>query len=322
MELQRQILVEVLRARARLHRYLPPTPLTPSPDLSRATGGRVYLKHENLQPTGSFKVRGALNALLALPSDLRGKGVIAASTGNHGAAVAWGASRLSIPCTVYVPRGAEPEKLENIGRWGAEVREVGDDCLEAELAAREAAKAEGRPYIPPYNDPRVIGGQGTLAAELWKELPELEAVYVPLGGGGLLSGVAAYLKAVNPQVRVVGCSPENSQVMIRSIQAGRILELPSLPTLSDGTAGGIEPGSITFDLCRALADDFLTVTEEEIATALRSFLRTHHQLIEGAAAVAVAALLRDRGKTAGRTAVVVLSGANIGLAKLRGVLGA
>lgn len=321
MELHQRALAEVLRARARLRPHLAPTPLFCSRPLSRDTGAEVYLKHENLQPTGSFKVRGALNFLLALAERGRPRAVVTASTGNHGAAVAWVAERLSLPCTVYVPRGAEPEKLANIEAWGAEVRTVGEDCLEAERAARRAAAGAGLFYIPPYNDLLVIGGQGTVALELYEGLPEVDVVYVPLGGGGLLSGVAAYLKAVRPEVRVVGCSPENSPVMIRSIEAGRILEMASLPTLSDGTAGGIEPGAVTFELCRELVDEFVTVTEEEIAAALRLFIKGHHQLIEGAAAVAVAALLKDRKGLAGKKTAVILSGANIGLKRLGEVLG-
>ncbi len=320
MNLAKEALREVLWAEARLRPHLAPTPFSHSLPLSRETGAQVYLKHEYLQPTGSFKVRGALNTLLSLSSGERARGVMTASTGNHGAAVAWGARKLSCPCIVYVPHGAEPDKLASIELLGAELRQVGADCVEAELAGRRGAAEEGRTYIPPYNDLRVVGGQGTVGMELFRELPGLDAVYVPLGGGGLLSGIAAYLKAVRPGVRLVGCSPENSPVMIRSIEAGRILELPSLPTLSDGTAGGIEPGAITFELCRELVDDFLTVSEEEIAAALRLFLKWHHRLIEGAAAVAVAALLRDRRRLAGKTVAVILSGANIGLARLREIL--
>ena len=177
-------------------------------------------------------------------------------------------------------------------------------------------------YVSPYNDPQVIGGQGTIGVELARQLDRIDAIYVALGGGGLVSGIAGYLKSVQPGVQVIGCSPQHSQVMVQSIAAGRILDLPSLPTLSDGTAGGIEAGSITFELCRDLVDDYVTVTEDEIAASLRFFLATHHMLIEGAAAVAVAAYLKTRERWAGTQSnvVLVICGANISLETLQNIL--
>jgi threonine dehydratase len=175
-------------------------------------------------------------------------------------------------------------------------------------------------FISPYNDPRIVGGQGTIGVELERQLERIDVVFASLGGGGLVSGVAGYLKSLRPNVEIVGCSPENSQVMIQSVRAGKILDLPSQPTLSDGTAGGVEPGAITFELCRALVDDYVTVTEDEIKESLRLFVRTEHMLLEGAAAVAVAAYLKTRERFAGKSVVIVICGANIDLETLKSVL--
>jgi threonine dehydratase len=175
-------------------------------------------------------------------------------------------------------------------------------------------------YIPPYNDPQVAGGQGTIGVELARQLGQIDAVFVSLGGGGLISGIAGYLKSVHPNIQIIGCSPENSQVMIQSIKAGKILDLPSLSTLSDGTAGGIEAGSITFALCRDLVDEYMTVTEDEIKKSLRLFMETHHMLIEGAAAVAIASYLKTCQQWIGKNVVIIICGGNISLETLKGLL--
>jgi threonine dehydratase len=246
--------------------------------------------------------------------------VVTASTGNHGAAVAYSLSKLKASGLVFVPENADPSKVEAIKRLGAEVRYHGQDCAEAEVYARVYSAQQGMVYVSPYNDPQVIGGQGTVGVELARQLERIDAVYVALGGGGLVSGIAGYLKSVLPGTQVIGCSPQNSQVMIQSVKAGEILDLLSLPTLSDGTAGGIEAGAITFDLCRTWVDDFLTVSEEEIAASLRLFIGAHHMLIEGAAAVAIAAYLKSCQRFVDQNVVIVLCGANISLETLRGVL--
>lgn len=316
----RDVTDAVRAAEARIRPFIRETYLEQSPYYSQTGGAAVYLKLENLQHTGSFKVRGALNKILSLPPDRLQRGVVAASTGNHGAAVAFALGKLGANGTVFVPRTAAPDKVALVERLGAEVRYHGEDCAEAEAEARRIAADSGRTYISPYNDPEVIAGQGTIAVELERQLDPVDAVFVSLGGGGLIAGIAAYLKAVRPRVRVFGCSPENSQVMIRSQAAGEILDLPSLPTLSDGTAGGIEPGAITFDLCRELVDDYVTVNEKEIAENLADFMRTHSSKIEGAAAVAIGAYLKRRERYAGKNVVIVLCGANIAPATLKSVL--
>ena len=219
-----------------------------------------------------------------------------------------------------MPETAIETKLAAIRRLGAEIRTFGTDSVEAETHARAFATAHGRTYVPPYNDPDVIGGQGTIAVELLEQLPDLDALFVSVGGGGLIGGIAAYLKSVRPGIQVFGCSPENSQVMARSVQAGILLDLPSLPTLSDGTAGGVEAGSITFPLCRDFVDHYISVTEEEIAASLREFLGAQHMLIEGSAAVSIAAFLKVVEQLKGSRIAIVLCGANISLETLKEIL--
>jgi threonine dehydratase len=314
------ILSEVLEAEKRIRPHIRETAFVPSSYLSEVGRASVSCKLENLQHTGCFKVRGALNKMLSLSADAVGRGVVAASTGNHGAAVAWGAKTLGAKSLVFVTESADPAKVVAVKGYGAEVRRHGTDCLETELHAREYAGKHNMTYIPPYNDPQVVGGQGTIGLELASQAAKIDAVFVSVGGGGLISGIATYLKSVQPGAAVIGCSPENSQVMVQSVRAGRILDIPSLPTLSDGTAGGVEAGSITFDLCRELVDDYVTVTEQEIAAGLRLFVEAHDMVIEGAAAVAVASYLKIKDRFKGKNVVIVICGANISPAVLKRLL--
>ena len=311
---------EVIAAEKRIRPYIRETILEYSPYYSQLAEANVHFKLENLQHTGSFKLRGAMNKMLLLTPAQRERGVVTASTGNHGAAVAYGLGKLGAKCIVFVPDNASPGKVQAIERLGAEVRHFGADTADTEAHARKFAEQNRLTYIPPYNDVQVISGQGTIAVELVKELNNIHTVFVALGGGGLISGIAGYLKSIHPGIEILGCSPQNSQVMIRSVGAGKILDLPSLPTISDGTAGGIEPGAVTFDLCRDLVDDYETVTEEEIKESLRKFLQTQHMLIEGAAAVAVAAMVKRRDRLGGKNVVVIICGANISLETLKTVL--
>lgn len=311
---------EVIAAEQRIRPHIRQTILDFSPYYSALAGANVYFKLENLQHTGSFKVRGALNKVLSLTPAERDRGVVTASTGNHGAATAFSLGKFEASGIVFVPQGPSSGKVQAIERLGAEVRYYGDDGAVTEAHARQYARDNSLAYISPYNDPQVIGGQGTIAVELAKQLDQIDMVFVALGGGGLISGIAGYLKSIHPHVKIIGCSPANSQVMIESIKAGQILDLPSLPTLSDGTAGGVEPDSITFELCRDLADDYETVSETEIKASLRQYMQVHHMLIEGSAAVALAACLKQGHHLAGKNVVVILCGANISLETLKGIL--
>ncbi len=310
----------ILQAEGRVRPFVRETYLEPSPLLGETAGAEVFLKLENLQHTGSFKVRGALNKLLFLDPEERGRGVVAASTGNHGAAVAYASKLLAVPGTVFVPHGAAAGKVRAIESHGAQIRFVGQDPLETELAARRFASEAGLPYISPYNDLQVIAGQGTVGVELDRQLKSLDAVFVAVGGGGLVSGLASFLKSVQPQVKIIGCSPLRAPVMAECVRAGRIHDVPSLSTLSDATAGGLEEGSITFELCRALVDQWVEVSEAEIAEAMRWIITHHHLLVEGAAAVAVAGFSKLQDQMKGLRVVLILCGGNLGLETLRQVL--
>jgi len=311
---------DVTAAAERISGRVRRTPIERSPALEGSSGARVWLKLENLQETGSFKLRGASHKLLTLGEEDRRRGVIAASTGNHGAGVAAAAASLGVQATIFAPLTADPSKLEAVRQRGALVRQVGEDCLVAEEAARAEAESSGLTYVSPYNDPDVVSGQGTLGWELHEDLAGLDAVFISMGGGGLIAGVGSYLKSVRPDIEVVACSPQNSCVMHQSLEAGELLDLPSLPTLSDGTAGGVEAGSITFELCQGCVDRSVTVTEEEIRGAMKTVITTHHTCIEGAAGVAAAAFLQDPGRYEGMDVAVVLCGANASAEVLREVL--
>lgn len=308
----------IVQAEKTIRSYLRETPLEFSPALSTDTCN-VYLKLENYQHTGSFKVRGAFNKLLSLSDEEKAKGIVTASTGNHGAAVAYVLKTLNHKGIIFVPETASKAKVAKIQHLGSEVRYYGDDGVLTENYARRFAAENGMTYISPYNDEAVIAGQGTIAVELERQLEPVDNILVALGGGGLISGIASYLKHVNPNVKVIACSPRNSAVMMESVKAGKILELPSLPTLSDATAGGVEANAITFELCRDLIDEYVTATEEEIKTAWQGFLATHSMMIEGAAALVVACYQKIQTTLKGNT-VLVLCGANVSLETLRNVI--
>lgn len=314
-----QLVLAVQAAETRIRPYIRETYVEPSALLTERTGAHVWLKLDNLQLTGSFKVRGAFNKILSVPPEARQRGIVAASTGNYGLAVAHVLARLGVAGTVFVPTIVAPGKLAKLRRAGVQVELRGDDSGETEVIARAYAAQHGMVYVSPYNDFDVIAGQGTLGVELARQIDQIDDVIIAVGGGGLVSGVAAYLKSVNPQLRVIGCQPANSRVMYESVRAGRILELASEPTLSDGTAGGIEAGSITFPLCQALIDEFVLVTEDDIRKCLRLMVDEHHMLVEGAAAVAVSALLQLGSSVRGRKVAVVLCGANIDTTILSGI---
>lgn len=295
------------------------TPTVASPWLSILTGGEVRLKLENVQATGSFKLRGASNALCHVPADRLAAGVVAASSGNHGLGLAAAAFRLQVPATIFVPTSTPSAKRQAIGQYGAEVLVHGDDCVVTEQHARQVASSTGRHYVSPYNDPHVIAGQGTVAVELLEQWPEVEVVYVALGGGGLIAGMAAWARSVRPGIEFVACSPAASPAMAECVRQGQIVDVPCGDTLSDSTAGGVEPGAITFPLCQQLVDRFVEVDEPSIAAALVATLEQQHLLVEGAAAVAIAACLCDAQRR-GRRAAIVVCGGNLPLATLRAVL--
>ncbi len=309
-----------LLAANRINSFIRETPLDYSPYFSELTGANVYLKLENLQHTGSFKLRGAFNKLLTLSEEERAAGGVAASSGNHGAAIAYAMHELGISGTIFVPEQTSSTKVDAIKRAGGEVRFFGTDGLDTETHAREYAEQNGMVYLSPYNDADVIAGQGTCGVEIAHQLSDVDAVIVAVGGGGLISGVGTFLKSVNPAVSVVACQPAASAVMTESVKAGRILDLPSDPTLSDGTAGGIEADAITFEICRDIVDEYVLVAEEQIADAMRGFIDAHHMLPEGAAGVAIAGLLASGDKYKDKNVVVIVCGGNISRETLKKVI--
>jgi len=306
----------VLQASERLTPHIRLTPTDPAPGL----GPNAFLKLENFQLTGSFKIRGALNKLLTLTPEQRSRGVVVASTGNHGAASAYGSKMLACPCTVFAPKGTDESKLSGIRSRGAQLVLEGNDCLDSELRARQHAEENGLTYISPYNDIEVAAGQGSLGVELGLQVPDLERVYVAVGGGGLIAGIGAHLKSLSEGTEVVGCCPELSDVMARSVPEGRIVDMPFVPTLSDGTAGSLEEDCITLPLCTRYVDRFELVSEEEIADSVRWVLDNHRMLIEGAAGVAVAVARRELKQDDSVRTAVVLCGSNISADKLRTIL--
>jgi threonine dehydratase len=295
----------------RIRSHIRETPMEHSPYFSALTGANVWLKLENLQITGSFKLRGAFNKLLSISRDEAAAGCVAASSGNHGAAVAHAMNKLGIKGVVFVPETASSVKVDAIRRAGAEVQHFGADGLDTEERARQYAIDHAMTYLSPYNDSDVIAGQASCGVEIAKQVDNVDALFIAVGGGGLIVGVAGFLRSVQPRMQVIGCQPEASPVMAASAKAGRLLDMPCQPTLSDGTAGGIEAGAITFDLCQELVDDYVLVSEEEIAVALREFIDAHHMLLEGAAGVALAGLKQLGERYRGRDVVVIICGANI-----------
>jgi len=272
--------------------------------------GNVYLKLEHLQHTGSFKFRGASNKIAMLTPEQASQGVIAASNGNHGMGVAAAAQMRGIAAEVYVSTHVAPAKAERIKSLGATIRYAGADPLTAELNARQAADKAGKVFISPYNDFDVMAGQGTIAIELERQLPSIDAVFIAVGGGGLIGGIGSYFKAVKPDVEIVGCWPETSPVMYECMRAGKVVDVAEEPTISESTAGGLEPGAVTLDVCRRVIDRSVMVSEDEILGSMRELLHTEHWIVEGAAGVALAAYKKEAERYEGKNAVVLLCGRN------------
>lgn len=311
---------EAIEAEKRIREHIRETHVEYSPFLSQSGGCKVYLKLENLQLSGSFKLRGVMNKLLSLPEKERKIKLVTASSGNHGAAFAYALKKLGLRGTIYMPSIANQAKIEGLLYYDANVKFHGTDCVETEVFARNTAEKNHLVYVPPYNDLKIIGGQATIGIELRRQIDDINTVLVPVGGGGLISGVAGYLKSIDKNIEIIGCQPENSAVMYESIKAGRIVERESKPTLSDASAGGIEKGTITFDICKKYVDDFILVTEEEIKEGIKLLIEKHNMLVEGTAALAVASYLKTIEKYKNKNVVLILSGARISLDQLREVI--
>ncbi|HSE97240.1 MAG TPA: threonine/serine dehydratase, partial [Blastocatellia bacterium] len=269
-----QVTIEdIRRATARIGPAVRLTPLERSRRLSEVAGRDVWLKLECFQTTGSFKIRGAMSRLAALDGAEKTRGVLTVSAGNHGLAVAHCAEELGLDAVIVVPRSASRAKVEAIRRYRVSLVEEGASYDEAERAAREMERESERVFVSPYNDPFVIAGQGTVALEMLEERPELDCLLVPVGGGGLIAGVAVAARAVKPGIKIYGVEPAASPTMTRSLEAGRIIEIEEDETVADGLAGNIEPGSITFPIIQRLVDEMILVDEEAIRKAVRRAAR-------------------------------------------------
>ncbi len=312
-------LADIQAARIRIADYLPRTPLLSTETLSKRTGTRLSLKAENLQKTGSFKVRGALNAVLQLTPEQRARGIVTMSAGNHGAGLAYAAALVGIKCVVFMPEFGVPAKIAAIKGYGAEVRFA--PTMHALRAAMEAHRdAHGMEIVHPFADAAIIAGQGTVGLEILEDCPDVEAIVVCVGGGGLLSGLSLAVKSLRPDVRIIGVEPEGAPTVHRSLQEGCIVALDHIQTVADGLAAPFS-AQLPQTIIERYVDDVVLVTDDEILTALRLILERTKLLVEPGGAAAVAALLTGKaGIEVGTRTVATLSGGNIDIERLKGLL--
>ena len=311
---------DVEGARARIAGVAITTPLLQSAWLTDLTGQTVGLKLECLQVTGSFKLRGATNRVLSLDEDERRRGIIATSSGNHGLATSYVAAREGLEATICVPEWVDPAKLSAIREFGAEAIVEGETAEMAEEISLRLARERGLTYVHPFDQVEGIAGQATIGREILEQHPGVDHVVVPMGGGGLLAGVAIGVKSVDPDIRVTGVSAQRAAVLARSVEAGKLVSLPERETLATALAGNLGPENHhTLRLVSELVDDYVEVSEKEIAAAMRFAFHRHRLVVEGGGSVALAAVLAGRLQPDGNTALVV-SGGNIDLARFAAVV--
>jgi threonine dehydratase len=302
--------------------YAKTTPLIRSNFLSELCSANVYLKLENLQVTHSFKVRGVINKLLSLTSEEKARGVVTASAGNHGQAVAFGAKELGFRAKIVVPTNTPKVKVDGILQFGAELVQYGGTYPEAERKAKELALLEGRLYISPYNDELIVAGHGTIGMEILEELPNVDMVVVPVGGGGLISGLSIAVKSLKPTVKVFGVQSAAVPIMFESLKSGEIVKphRHEAKTIAEGLSGGVERGSITFGIVQEYVDEFFLVREESIRHAVYLLWENEKQVVEGSGAAPVALLFENKDLFVGKTVALVLTGGNIDDSLLQSVL--
>lgn len=320
MERERPGLRDVLRARTVIRQYLTPTPLIRYPAIDRLIGAEVYVKHENHQPVGAFKVRGGIYLLSQLSADERRRGVIAASTGNHGQSVAYAARLFGVPAIIGMPEGANPVKVEAMRNLGAEVIFHGPDYDAARVYVEDLAAERGYRYIHSGNEPLLIAGVGTITLEILEERPEIDTIIVPVGGGSGAAAACIVAKAIDPYIRVIGVQSEGAPAAYLSWKERRLVETPTLRTFAEGLATRTAfayPQAIMWDLL----DDFMLVSESEIVQAVRIYQEKAHTLAEGAGAAPLAAALRLKEHLSGHRIALILSGGNLSPEQLRWVMG-
>lgn len=291
------------------------TPLTPAP----AFGENVFIKAENLQLTGSFKLRGAYNKLHNLSPEEKERGVIACSAGNHAQGVALSASKMRVKSVICMPAGAPLAKVEATKKYGAEVVLVDGVYDDAAREAERLTKEHGYTFAHPFNDPYVIAGQGTIALEVLSQLPEVEQIVVPIGGGGLISGIAFVVKQIKPGCKIIGVQAAGAPSMVNALRDGKPEELPKVATIADGIAVK-KPGDLTFTYCRKYVDEIVTVTDDEIASAILALMETQKTVAEGAGATPVAAVMFGKVDVSEKKTVCVVSGGNIDVSTLSRVI--
>ena len=293
--------------------HLSPTPLEYSIYLSKEIEGEVWLKLDSMQRTSSFEFRGAINKILSLTEAELDQGVVSASTGNYALAVAEAMRIRGRRPTIYVAEDIEPSRLAILNSHGLDLVIHGEAAWDAEREARRVAEEEDKVYVSPYNDPIVVGGQGTCGYEISKQLPDVDAALFACGGGGLMTGSAGWLKSHNPEAEIFGVSPGNSPVMYESVRANHIVEMESFPTLADTCAGNLDLDSITLELAQRYVEEIFLLTEEEIEESIRLLFEQHRLVVEGSGALSVGGLIKQKERFKGKKVVAAVCGRNVDL---------
>ncbi|KHO01449.1 Pyridoxal phosphate-dependent enzyme, beta subunit [Metarhizium album ARSEF 1941] len=301
---------QAVQARNRIRSHIYQTPLIPSRKNNDGSGTRLFFKAENFQLTGSFKLRGAMSKMSAQPSGGGSQRLITASSGNHGIGAACAAHALSKNLTVVLPETVVPAKLQNIQSYGVDVILHGTETGLAEQHAQKLAAAGEYTYISPYNDADIVAGQGTIGLEILEQCPQVDNIFISMGGGGLISGIGSVCKAFSPKTKIYGVSAINSMALAESMKAGRVVETEHLDTLAEAVAGGMDEDSITLPLASSVVDEVIECDEDSIVAALRAIAFEENMIVEGSAALALAGYTKMADKVAGQTNVVVLCGAN------------
>lgn len=312
-------LSDVYSARKRVQVWARRTPMELSRSLSQMCGGEVWLKLENYQVTGSFKIRGATNKLLALNEEERRRGVVTSSSGNHAQGVAYAARELGVKATVVVPKLTPKVKIDAIKEYGVNLIVEGREYMDSERLARRLERDEGLTFVSPYNDLDLIRGQATVALEMLEDQPDLDVVLVPVGGGGLASGIASVYKQAT-DATVVGVQSVASPVMYECVRKGHIHDIPLMDSYAEGLHGGLEEGSVTYEICRDLIDSWIILEEDAILEAIGFMFHSQHMLVEGAAAVGPAAVMTDPVRFKEKRVGVVISGGNLSENVLRKIV--